>query len=92
MSSCLILVLEADPNVTELAGTAGLLLVTGREPLPALDLLAISNASGLKLGLDAEAALELCAQNVNLNVACAGDDHLMGPCVVDEGKGRRLLR
>ena len=43
----LILWLEADPNVTELTGTAGLLLVTAVSLNLALDFLAVCNASGL---------------------------------------------
>ena len=57
----------------------------------ALDLLTVSNARGLELGLNAEAALELCAENVDLNVALAGDDHLMGLGVVDEMEGDVFL-
>ena len=57
----LILRLEADPDVTELAAAAGLLLVAAVGFDLGLDLFAVSDARRLELGLDAEAALELGA-------------------------------
>ena len=87
----LVLRLKADPDVAELAAAAGLLLVAAVGLDLALDLLTVSDAGGLELGLDAEAALELGAQDVDLNVAGAGDDHLVGLGVVDEREGDVLL-
>ena len=87
----LVLGLEADPDIAELAAAAGLLFVAAVGLDLALDLLAVSDAGGLELGLDAEAALELGAQDVDLNIAGAGDDHLMGLGVVDEREGDVLL-
>ena len=56
----------------------GLLLVTavGLERLA--NLLAVGDAGGAELDLDAELALELAAQHVQVDVAGAGDDHLLG--------------
>ncbi len=65
----LLLGLEADPDIAELTGTAGLLLVAAVGFDLRLDLLTVSNARGLELALNAEAALELCAENVDLNIA-----------------------
>ena len=87
----LILRLEADPNVTELAGTAGLLLVTAVCLDLALDLLAVCDAGGLEFGLDIVEVLELGAENADLDIACAGNDHLVSLGVVDESEGDVLL-
>ena len=70
---------------------AGLLLVTavGLERLA--NLLAVGDAGGAELDLDAELALELAAQHVQVDVAGAGDDHLLGLGVVRDGEGAVLL-
>jgi len=83
----LILGLEANPNVTELTGTTGLLLVTAVSLNATLDLLAVSNTCGMELGVNTEAGLQLGAENVNLNITGAGDNHLVGLSVVDESEG-----
>ena len=57
----------------------------------ALDLLSVCNSCGEKLGFNVEVVLELGAENVYLNVACAGDDHLVGLGVVDECEGYILF-
>ena len=55
------------------------------------DLFTVGHARGVELGVHAEAGLELAHEHVDLNVARAGDDHLMGLGVVDDGKGRVFL-
>ncbi len=87
----LILGLEANPNVTELTGTAGLLLVTAVSLNATLDLLAVSNTCGTELGVNTEAGLQLGAENVNLNITGAGDNHLVGLGVVNESEGNVFL-
>ena len=57
----------------------------------ALDLFAVGHAGGGKLGLDAEAALQLGTEHVHLDVALAGDDHLVRLGIVDEVKGNVLF-
>ena len=83
--------LEADPDIAELAAAAGLLLMTALLLHGLADLFTVGNARGVELGVHAEAGLELAHEHVDLNVARAGDDHLMGLGVVDDGKGRVLF-
>ncbi len=87
----LVLGLEANPNVTELTGTAGLLLVTAVSLNATLDLLAVSNTCGMELGVNTEAGLQLGAENVNLDITGAGDNHLVGLSVVNESEGNVFL-
>ena len=65
----LVLGLELYPDVAELAVTAGLLLVAavGLERLA--DLLAVGDAGGGELDLDAELVLQLGAEDVEMDVA-----------------------
>ena len=51
------------------------------------DLLAVGDAGGGELDLDAELVLELGAEDVQVDVAGAGDDHLLGLGVVGDGEG-----
>ena len=55
------------------------------------DLLAVGHPGSIQLGLNAEAALQLAHQHVNLDVARAGDNDLMGLGVVDHVEGGVLL-
>ena len=87
----LFLRLEADPHVTELTGTAGLLLVAAVGLNLALDFLAVCDAGRSKLGVNAEAALQLGAEHVDLDVALAGNNHLVGLGVVDQVEGNVFL-
>ena len=87
----LILGLEANPNVTELTGTTGLLLVTAVNFNAALNLFAVCNTCGLKLGVNIVQVLELGAENAKLNVACAGNHHLVSLGVVNQSKGNVFL-
>ena len=87
----LLLRLEADPDVAELTAAAGLLLVAAVGFDLRLDLLAVRHAGGLQLALNAEAALELGAEYVELDVAGAGEDHLVGLGVVGDREGDVLL-
>ena len=87
----LFLGLEANPNVTELAGTAGLLLVTAVSFDLLLDLLAVSNLCGGQDSVDAEAGLQLSNDDIQLLIAGAGDNQLMGFSVVDDGEGGIFL-
>ena len=57
----------------------------------ALDLLAVGDAGGLELGIHVVEVLELGAENADLNVAGAGNDHLVGLGVIDEGEGNVFL-
>ena len=57
----------------------------------ALDLLAVGHAGGLELGLHAEAALQLGAEHVHLDIALTGDDHLVGLGVVHQREGDVFL-
>ena len=57
----------------------------------ALDLFTVSHAGGLQLGLHAEAALQLGAEHVQLNVAQAGEHLLAGLGVVEQIEGDILL-
>ena len=55
------------------------------------DLFTVSHPGRVQFGVHAEAALELAHQHVNLNVARAGDHHLMGFGVVDHTEGGILF-
>ena len=55
------------------------------------DLLAVGDARRVEHDLNAEAALELAHQHVDLDIARAADDHLVGFCVVDDAEGRIFL-
>ena len=55
------------------------------------DLLAVGHPRRGKLDLDAELVLQLGAEHVQVNVAGAGDDHLLGLRVVGDGEGAVLL-
>ena len=83
--------LEADPNVTELAAAAGLLLMTALLGDRLADLFTVGHARRVEHDLDAEAALELVDEHVDLDVAHAGDDHLVRFGVVDDAEGRIFL-
>ena len=87
----LLIRLKADPNVTELTAAAGLLLMATLLLDGLADLFTVGNARRVKLGIHAEAALELGAQNVDLNIACAGNDDLVRLGVVGDGEGRIFL-
>ena len=87
----LLLGLEADPDIAELTAAAGLLLVAAVGFDLRLDLLAVRHAGGLELALDTEAALQLGAEDVELDIAGAGENHLVGLGVVDDREGDVLL-
>ena len=55
------------------------------------DLLAVGNLCGIELDLNAELGLKLGADNVKLSIAHAGDDHLLGLSVVNNGEGPVLF-
>ena len=55
------------------------------------DLFTVGHVRRVEHDLDAEAALELAHQHVDLNVARAGDDHLVGLGVVDDAERRVFL-
>ena len=76
---------KTHPNVAILAAAAGLLLELTLLFHRLADLFTIRHASGIQDCFHAEAALELGDQDVQLDVA--GDDHLMGLCVVGDGEG-----
>ena len=71
--------------------TAGLLLVTAVSLERLADLLTIGHLGRAELDLDAELVLELGAEDVQVDVAGAGDDHLLGLRVVGDGEGTVLL-
>ena len=79
--------LKADPHVTELAGTAGLLLMAALLGHGLADLLTVGHAGLLQLHVHIEAALQLGNQNVHMDIAGGGEHHLTGLGVVDHGEG-----
>ena len=83
--------LKADPDIAELAGTAGLLFVAALFGDCLADLLTIGHPGGLQLRLHIEAALQLGHQHIHLHVSGAAEDHLVGLAVVHQGEGRVLL-
>ena len=83
----LLLRLEANPDVAELAAAAGLLLVTAVSLYLLLDLLPVGDLRRIQHGVHAEAALQLGDQHVQLLIAGAGDDLLLGLGVVGQGEG-----
>ena len=80
--------LEAQPAVAELAGTAGLLLVTALGLGLVADGLAIRDAHRDELGLDVGGFLHADEQRVDLLVAHGGEDGLMGFLVATDLDGR----
>ncbi len=87
----LVLRLEFDPYVAELAVPAGLLLMAAVGLKGFADLLTIGHAGGEKLDFDAKLVFELGAEHVEMNVSGAGNDQLAGLAVVDNRKGLVLL-
>ena len=87
----LLLRLEANPDVAELAAAAGLLLVTAVSLYLLLDLLPVGDLRRIQHGVHAEAALQLGDQHVQLLIAGAGDDLLLGLGVVGQGEGGIFL-
>jgi len=77
--------------VAELAAAAGLLLIAALLAHGGADLLAVGHARRAQLGVDAEAALEFGAQDIDLDIARAGDDGLVRLGVVDDAERRILL-
>ena len=83
--------LEDNVNIAELAAAAGLLLIAALLADGAADLLTVGHAGGIQLRVHAEAALQLAAQHVDLDVAGAGDHGLVSLGVVGDGEGGVLL-
>ena len=79
------------PYVAELAAAAGLLLVTAVSLYLLLDLLPVGDLRRIQHGVHAEAALQLGDQHVQLLIAGAGDDLLLGLGVVGQGEGGIFL-
>ena len=78
-------------HVTELAAAAGLLLIAALLADGGADLFTVSHSGSGQLGIHAEAALELGAQHVDLNIAGTGDHGLVGLGVVHHVEGGILL-
>ena len=83
--------LEADPHVAELAGAAGLLLVTALLGHRLTDLLPVGHPGLGQLHVHVEAALELVHQHVHLDIAGGGYHHLVGLGVIEHAEGGVLL-
>src|SRR5699024_9446927 len=83
--------LENDMDITELAAAAGLLLMTTLLADLLADLLTVGDSGRIQLSLYAEATLELADQYVDLDIAGAGDHHLMGLGVVDHAESGILF-
>ena len=83
--------LEGDDHVAELTAAAGLLLIAAPLLHLGADLLTVSNTGSRQLRLHAEAALELGAQDIDLDIAGAGNDGLVGLGVVGDMEGGILL-
>ena len=66
----LLLRLEANPDVAELAAAAGLLLVTAMSLYLLLDLLPVGDLRRIQHGVHAEAALQLGDQHVQPEMTC----------------------
>ena len=83
--------LEADVDVAELAVAAGLLLVPSVDFDLLLDGLAVGDLGRAQLGLHLELAQELGAQDAQVDIAHAGDNHFLGLGVVAEAEGEILF-
>src|SRR5699024_4139942 len=83
--------LEADVDVAELAVAAGLLLVPAVDFDLFLDGLAVGALGGPQLGLYLDLAQALGADDAQVDVAHAGDDHFLGLGVGAEAEGGVLL-
>ena len=80
--------LKADPHVTELTGTAGLLLVTTLHGAGLADGFTIGHLRDLEVDLYAELALQFGKHDVQMLFAQTGKDHFAGLFVGGENNGR----
>ena len=80
--------LKADPNIAELAGTAGLLLVAALDLAGLADGFTVSDLRDLEIDLHAELALELGKHDVEMLFAEAGKNHFAGLFIGGEDDGR----
>src|SRR3954452_4234858 len=84
--------LQGDLHLRELAGTAGLLLVRDVVPIDGLaDRLAVGNLGLAHVGLDLELTPHAVDEDLQVELAHAGDDGLTGLLVELDLEGRVLL-
>ena len=87
----LVLRLKDDMHVAKLAAAAGLLLMTTLLADLLTNLLAVSHPGCIQLSFHAKAALELAHQHIDLDIAGAGNHHLVSLGVVDHAEGGILF-
>ncbi len=83
--------LKVDDNVTELAMTAGLLLVAALFLAGLADRLAVGDAGSFQTDLHAELVLQLGLDHIQMLLAQATNDLLMGLGVIDVAQGGVLF-
>ena len=83
--------LDLDPAVAELAAAAGLLLVPALGLRLLADGLAVRHLRRVQVDLDAEPALHLVQDDLDVHLAGARDDHLVGLRVEAQLHGRVFL-